>query len=576
MSRQVRIANCSGFYGDRASAAAEMVRGGPIDVLTGDWLAELTMGILAMDRRRDPQAGYAKTLPRQLDPLLPELAERGIRVVTNAGGLAPEALAGVLRAQITAHGLDLKVAVVLGDDLGEPLQRWIREGRPLPHAQTGRPFDATVTPPLAANVYLGCWGVAKALEAGAHIVVTGRITDAAVVMGAAAWWHRWEPTEWDALAGALAAGHVIECGCQATGGNQPFWEDLDLRDVGFPLAEIDADGSAVITKHAGTGGRVDRHSVTAQLLYEIGSPAYLSPDVVAHFDTLQLEEIGTDRVRISGTRGSPPPPTLKLGITAVGGHRNRMTAMIGGRDGLAKARLFERLAWEHLGGRERFDDARSDVYARAEGIPRSPSEDITLVDFQVRDADPKKVATRFTAPLIELALASVPGLSFTTGPQRPRPVAVFWPVLVDREEVRVQVRFDGADLEVPHPPCAPPPAGQAPDLPAPVHLSGQQEPLGRRVGARSGDKGGHANVGLWVRDPADWAWLCTVLDEQRLRSWLPGFDGDIELHALPRLHAWNVVLHGYLGDGVAANLAPDPQAKLLGELLRSQQVPAPL
>ncbi|MCA9567327.1 MAG: DUF1446 domain-containing protein, partial [Myxococcales bacterium] len=437
MSRRVRIANCSGFYGDRRTAAAEMVRGGPIDVLTGDWLAELTMSILAMDRMQDPTGGFARTFLPQLAPLLPELAERGIRVVSNAGGLAPRALADAVRAEIDRQGLALKVAVVLGDDLSAKVRGWVADGRPLENAQTGDPLDPRRNPPLTANAYLGCAGVKAALDAEADIVITGRVTDAAVVMGAAAWWHGWAPDAWDALAGALAAGHVIECGCQATGGNQPFWERLDLRAVGFPIAEIEADGSAVITKHHGTGGRVDRHSVTAQLLYEIGSAAYVSPDVVARFDTLTLEEEGRDRVRISGTRGAPPPPTLKLGITAQAGWRNRMTAVIGGRDGLAKARLVEELAWELLGGREAFEDARSDVFTREPGAPRLPVDDLTLVDFSVRDPDPKKVGTRFTAPLIELALASVPGFTFTTGPAKARPVGVFWPVLVDRTEVPV-------------------------------------------------------------------------------------------------------------------------------------------
>lgn len=576
MSRRVRVANCSGFYGDRATAAAEVLRGGPIDVLTGDWLAELTMSILAMDRASDPTAGFARTFPRQLEPLLPEIAERGIRVVSNAGGLAPDALADRIRAQIRDAGLPLRVAVVRGDDLSGRLQAWLRDGQVLSHLDTGFPFDPGRTRPLTANAYLGCWGIAAALEAGADIVITGRVTDAAVVMGAAAWWHDWSPADWDPLAGALAAGHVIECGTQATGGNQPFWTDLDLRDVGFPIAEIDADGTAVITKHPGTGGRVDRHSVTAQLLYEIGSPDYISPDVVARFDTLVLEEESPDRVRIAGARGAPPPPTLKLGITALAGHRNRMTAMIGGRDGGAKARLLQEIAWERLGGRETFDDARSDVYARTPGEPASPVDDITLVDFQVRDADPKKVGTRFTAPLVELALATIPGLTFTTGPQRPRPVGIFWPVLVDRAEVPVTVDLGDRSIDVPHPPSATTTTRDLPALPPPVLLSDRTEPLGVRVGARSGDKGGNANVGLWVREPDDYAWLCTVVTEERLRDWLPGFDGRIDRYALPRLHAVNLVLHGYLGDGVAGNLAPDAQAKLLGELLRAHEVPLPV
>jgi hypothetical protein len=577
MSRSVRVANCSGFYGDRRTAAAEVVHGGPIDVLTGDWLAELTMGILAMDQLRDPDLGYARTFTPAIAPVLPVLAERGIRVVANAGGLNPGALARELEAAISAAGLTLRVAVVTGDDLRPWVVDQLAAGEPLHHADTGDPLDPSTHTPLTANAYLGCWAIAAALEAGADIVVTGRVTDAAVVVGAAAWWHGWRPDDWDPLAGALAAAHVIECGTQATGGNHPFWEDIDLVDVGFPIAEIAADGSAVITKHPGTGGRVDRHSVTAQLVYEVGGPAYLSPDVIAHLDTLRLEELGEDRVRLSGVVGSPPPPTLKLGITASHGHRNRMTAVIGGHDGAAKAARLIDLAWRRLGGQASFDEARADVYARAPGTPVTLADDLTLVDFVVRDRDPKRVGTRFTAPLIELALATVPGLTFATGPGRPKPVAVFWPVLVDRALASPAFTLDGETTEVPHPPTGPRRHEAGPLQAPPPGEAGADGLLGRWVGARSGDKGGHANVGLWVRDPAHHAWLRRTITVERVQHWLAGtgFTGDVTLHELPALHAINVVLEGFLGLGVASNLAPDPQAKCLGEFFRSQTVPGP-
>lgn len=577
MSRSVRVANCSGFYGDRRSAAAEVVRGGPIDVLTGDWLAELTMSILAMDQARDPNEGHAKTFLPQLRPLLAEIAANDIKVVSNAGGLNPRALAQAVEAAVAEAGLVLRVAVVTGDDL----RGWVRErvgaGDQLVHRDTGAPLDARRTPPLTANAYLGCGGITAALRAGADIVITGRVTDAAVVMGAAAWWHDWAPDAWDPMAGALAAGHVIECGTQATGGNQPFWEGLDLVDVGFPIAEIAADGSAVITKHPGTGGRVDRHSVTAQLLYEIGDPAYLSPDVIGHFDTTELEDLGDDRVRLSGTLGSPPPSTLKLGITAQNGWRNRMTALVGGHDGARKAAVLQELAWKRLGGRAAFDDARSDVFVRASGVPETPTDDLTLVDFSVRDADPKKVGTRFTAPLVELALATLPGLTFSTSPGRPKPVGVFWPVTIDRNVATTSITMGERTWSVPPPPLGERRHVQAPPKSVDVRFSSHTCRLGERVGARSGDKGGHANVGFWVADPADYAWMRAVLTVERLADWLrpSGYEGAIERFELPELWAVNVVFPGILGLGVASNLAPDPQAKCLGEFFRSQRVPAP-
>ncbi len=583
--RPIRIANCSGFYGDRLSAAREMVEGGPIDVLTGDWLAELTMSILAMDAMRRPGGGFARTFVKQLQQVLPTALDKGIRIVSNAGGLNPEGLANTVRELADTLGLSPTVAVVTGDDLREPLMGWMRDGRPLLHADSGEDLKAALPhgQPLTANAYLGCWGIAQALEAGADIVITGRVTDAAVVMGPAAWWHGWSPEDVDALAGALVAGHVIECGCQATGGNYSFFRDIPKGPPGFPIAEIGRDGSAVITKHANTPGAVTRGTVLAQLLYEVGAPEYVNPDAIAHFDTIELSDDGDDRVRISGVKGSPPPDTLKLGITVAAGHRNEMTALIGGYDAKEKALRFEEAAWAAVGGRGRFEAARSDLFlaaSEASGAdPVLPSDAMTMLTFSVRDPDPKKVATKFTAPLVELALASVPGLTFTTAPGKPRPVGVFWPTLVDRTEVTHQVRVGDAEpVVVPHPPTGPlrhervtsrfPPAGDP--------TSGTSIRLGDRCGSRSGDKGGHANVGVWVRDPTHYAWLVRTLTEERVFDWLArtGFSGDVDRYELANLHAVNFVLRGYLDLGVASNLAPDPQAKALGEWFRCKQVPA--
>ncbi|MDP2292902.1 MAG: acyclic terpene utilization AtuA family protein, partial [Actinomycetota bacterium] len=320
----VRIANCSGFFGDRLSAAKEMVDGGDIDVLTGDWLAELTMLILHKQRLRNPEAGYASTFLLQMEQVLATCVERGIKVVTNAGGLNPAGCAEKVRQIAAKLDLDVKVAHVEGDDL---MPR-IAELRPqLNHLDTGAPLTGD---PVSANAYLGGWGIAAALRAGADVVVCGRVTDAALVVGPAAWWHGWSPDDWDALAGAVVAGHVIECGTQATGGNYSWFEEIPdpTLPLGFPIAEVEADGSSIITKHPGTGGVVSVGTVTAQLLYEIGSPAYANPDVVTLFDTIQLAQVGDDRVRISGVRGTPAPPTAKVCINLEGGYRNRMSFVL--------------------------------------------------------------------------------------------------------------------------------------------------------------------------------------------------------------------------------------------------------
>ncbi|MEZ4323275.1 MAG: acyclic terpene utilization AtuA family protein [Myxococcota bacterium] len=569
----VRIANCSGYYGDRLSAAREMVEGGPIDVLTGDWLAELTMLILAMDQLRSPEGGYARTFVRQMEDVLPTALERGIRIVSNAGGLNPNGLAAAVEASAKKLGVSPRIAVVTGDDLRARLMDWQKAGRPLLHADTGEPL--TKGQPLTANVYLGCRAVAEALERGADIVITGRVTDAAVVMGPAAWHHGWGPTDVDALAGALVAGHVIECGCQATGGNFSFWDELPAGTPGFPIAEISADGSSVITKHPGTGGAVTAETVTAQLLYEIGAPEYVSPDAIAHFDTIELTSDGPDRVRISGVVGSPPPPTLKLGITVATGHRNELTALIGGTDAERKARHLEAEAWAAVGGREQFESARSDLFLARSDDPETPGDALSFLTFSVRDPDARKVGTKFTAPLVELALSSIPGLTFTTGPQKPRPIGVFWPTLVPRDDVAMQVTFEGQTFDVAHPPSGPLRHHRAPGSPQENATYTEPVRLGDRCGARSGDKGGHANVGVWVREPAHYDWLVRTLTVERVRDWLApsGFDGEIERWELPNLSSVNFLIHGWLDRGVASNLAPDPQAKCLGEFFRSKRLP---
>jgi hypothetical protein len=289
----IRIGNCSGFYGDRFSAMREMLDGGDLDVLTGDYLAELTMLILGRDRRKDADLGYAKTFLRQMDECLSSAVDRGVRIVVNAGGLNPAGLTARLRELAERLGVTAKFAYVEGDDL------------------LARAAELGLGAPLTANAYLGAWGIARCLSAGADVVVTGRVTDASVTVGPAAAHFGWGRDDYDRLAGAVAAGHVIECGAQATGGNFSFFTEIaDLTRPGFPIAEIHRDGSSVITKHAGTGGAVTVDTVTAQLVYEIGGARYPGPDVTTRLDTLDLAQDGPDRVLVSGVIGEPPPPSL--------------------------------------------------------------------------------------------------------------------------------------------------------------------------------------------------------------------------------------------------------------------------
>ncbi|MHA6782224.1 acyclic terpene utilization AtuA family protein [Pseudonocardia saturnea] len=565
--RPVLIGNCSGFYGDRAAAMREMVEGGPLDVVCGDYLAELTMLILAKAQAKDPAGGYAKTFLTQLEQVLGTCLDRGIRVVANAGGLNPAGLGDAIRVLADRLGLAVQVAHVEGDDLRGSLD-----------AIT----PAVVGKPVSANAYLGGWGIAEALGAGADVVVTGRVTDASLVVGPAAWWHGWARDEWDALAGAVAAGHVIECGPQATGGNYAFLDEItDLRYPGFPIAEVAADGSSVITKHEGTGGLVSVGTVTAQLLYEIAEPAYLGPDVTSHFDSLVLEQVGEHRVAISGTTGSPPPETLKVALNDVGGFRNTMTFVLTGLDVEAKAARAETLLFDVLGGRERF--AETDVRLLRFDTPDAPGNEQATAHLRVtvKDPDPQKVGRAFSNAAMELALGGYAGFHATTPPTGESAFGVYRPAAVPRSAVeQVVVLPDGERRVVADPPTSPAVRGNGggSDLfRARAAEPLVRAPLGRVCGARSGDKGGNANLGVWARDDAGHAWMSGYLTVDRIRELLGPEVADlrIERFDLPNLRAINIVVHGLLGDGVASSTRPDPQAKGLGEYLRSRVVDVP-
>jgi hypothetical protein len=559
----VRIANCSGFYGDRLSAMREMLTGGldaPVDYLTGDYLAELTMLILGRDRMKHPGRGYAKTFLTQLEDCLGEACDRGVRIVANAGGLNPAGLADAIRALAERLGIPARIAHVEGDDL-QP-----------------RAAELGLGTPLTANAYLGAWGIVDCLNDGADVVVTGRVTDASVIVGAAAAHFGWGRTDYDELAGAVVAGHVIECGVQATGGNYSFFTEIpDLTHAGFPLAEVHHDGSSVITKHPGTGGLVSVDTVTAQLLYEITGARYANPDVTARMDSIELSPDGPDRVRIGGVLGEPPPPTLKVSLNSIGGFRNSMTFVLTGLDIEAKADLMRRqleaaltvkpaeLQWSLA--RTDHTDADTEEAASA------------LLHCVVRDPDAANVGRQFSSAAVELALASYPGFHVTAPPGEGQVYGVFTPGYVDAKQVpHVAVHADGTRVDIP---CATDTLELAPADPPPLpepYPAGpvRREPLGRIAGARSGDKGGSANVGVWVRTDDQWRWLANTLTVEVFKELLPeAADFDVTRHVLPKLRAVNFVIDGILGQGVAYQARFDPQAKGLGEWLRGRYIDIP-
>ncbi len=581
----LRVANGSGFYGDRPEAMREMVEGGPIDVLTGDYLAELTLLILWRRRQKHPGEGYARSFLRQARDVLAPCVDRGIRVVVNAGGLDPARLADALRELATELGIDARIAHVEGDDLIPRLDELTRAGHELAHLGTGAPLSSLAVPPLTAHAYLGGWGIAAALDAGAQVVVTGRVTDASLIVGPAAAHFGWARDDWDRPAGAVVAGHVIECGAQATGGNYPFFDEVPgLEHVGFPIAEVAADGSSTITKHQGTGGLVSVGTVTAQLLYEIGGPRYPNPGATARFDTIELADHGPDRVGVSGVRGEPPPPTSKVCVNTLGGFRNQATFVLTGLDVEAKAALVRR----QLAARVDLDalDHVDWTLVRSDrpDAPTNVGATATLT-LTVHHHDAAAIGRELAGACVALGLASYPGFTMTAPPTDAEPFGRYWPALVPADELaEVAVLDDGqrvaiAQSGVEHgvaltdrdPVTAPPPSRPI------AERELRRAPLGSVVGARSGDKGGDANIGLWVREPEHWPWLHTLVgDPDGVRALLPeAADLDIEVYALENLAALNIVVHGLLGEGVASSTRPDPQAKGLGEYLRSRLVDVP-
>ncbi|MCT1658288.1 acyclic terpene utilization AtuA family protein [Brevibacterium luteolum] len=584
MSEPITIANCSGFYGDRLSAAREMVEGGHIDVLTGDWLAELTMLILAKAKQRDASKGYASTFIAQMEDVLATCFEKGIRIISNAGGLNPRACAEKVAEIGKAQGISPRIAYLEGDDLLPKWEKISRNEGSIEYLQGSEVKPNAKV--ISANAYLGGWGVAKALHEGADVVITGRTTDAALVSGPAAWWHGWNREDWDQLAGAVAAGHVIECGTQATGGNYSFFTEIaEMKHIGFPIAQIHSDGSSVITKHPGTGGQVSIGTVTSQLMYEVGSPKYLGPDVDSRFDTLELEEVGPDCVRISGTKGLAPSGKLKVSINTLGGYRNDIKIAICGLDVKEKADLLTETYWDYSPYQpEDYDEAILQVVRTDHEDAHSNEAATALWHLTLKDPDQQKVDRRASNAAVEMALSTTPGFYLLGGsPPVARSFGVHAAALVDASHCPQTVQFvDGQSFDVELPI-----ADQSRNehcshdetVTAPSQFQGVpvvNVPLGRIFGARSGDKGGDANLGVFGRTEEAWAWLDAHLTVGRLSELLPEVgEHEIERYRFPNIRAVNFVIRGLLGDGVAASVRQDAQAKSLGEWLRSRIVGLP-
>ena len=578
----IKIANCSGFYGDKLSAAKDLVDGGPIDVLTGDYLAELTMAILfGQKMQRGEDKGYVGTFLKQINQIAKSCKEKNIKIVSNAGGLNPKSMAIEIEKILKEQSIDMKVAYIDGDDLMPTISNLKKSGEEFKNIDKGKKLDESGYSPLTANAYLGAWGIKEALDKGADIVVCPRVTDAAVVIGPAAWKFNWKRDNYDALAGALAAGHIIECGCQATGGNYAFFKEVESFDnVGYPVAEIYEDGSFYVTKHPDTGGLVSTGTVTAQLLYEINSPAYVNPDVIAHFDTLKIEEVEKDKVYVSGCRGSSPPDKHKVCINLAGGFRNGMEIILTGLDIEDKAKVFTDALFNSVGGRKQFDEVSIQLHRTDKENPNSNEEAMASLLVSVKSKDQNLVGRLFSAKIIELALANIPGFFAQGGVKSSGPVIIYWPALVDSKHIIEKVHIDGEEIEVI-------PTSQL-EL---EEIYYQKEPIkikkikkedekeiyfGEIYGTRSGDKGGCANLGVWAKNANSFAFLHDFLTVKKLKELLPDLNQyKIERFELANINSLNFYIHDILQDGVSSNDKKDGQAKSLGEYLRAKKVKVP-
>ena len=583
MSKEmIRIANCSGFYGDKLSVAKDMVEGGPIDVLTGDYLAELTMTILYNQKmKRGENHGYVGTFIKQFKDVAKIAQDKNIKIVTNAGGLNPKSMALEIENVIEELNLNLKVAYIDGDDLIPMMDKLTDLGEKFSNLDKDLELKDYSKKPITANAYLGAWGIKEALDNGADVVVCPRVTDAAVVIGPAAWKFNWSRDQYDELAGALAAGHIIECGAQATGGNYSFFQEVPTFDnIGYPIAEIYEDGSFVITKHENTGGLVSVGTVTAQLLYEIGSPAYLNPDVISHFDTLKITQESQDRVLVQNARGSSPTNTHKVCVNLVGGYRNGIELLLTGLDINEKAELITDQIFKSVGGKEQFDKVDIQLHRTDKENPNSNEEAQAFLRIDVMSSNPELVGRLFNAKIIELALANFPGWTGRSGVVPNGPYIEYWPTLVNSKYVKERIHIGDKVIDIT-------PTSQLgleekyyqkvpyenPELEI---QSFEEDFFGKIFGTRSGDKGGCANLGVWAKTEDAYSFLFDFLTVEKLKKLLPDLEKfDIDRYELPNIFSLNFYVHGILQEGVSSSTRMDGQAKSLGEYLRAKKINFP-
>lgn len=584
---QVRVGNAGGYWGDDPHALERQLAGGPLDYVTQDFLAEITMSILQKQRFRNPQLGYATDLLEQLRPSLGLLQSRGARLITNAGGINPRGCAEQVEELARREGVPLQIAVVEGDDLMDQLDTLLEEGIDLRNMETGEDFSLIRSRVTSANAYLGVAPVLKALQAGAQIIITGRVTDTALTAACPVFEFDWPLEDWNRLASAVVAGHILECGAQASGGNLTDWPEVpSLLHIGYPIAEFYSDGSFTVTRHPDLGGVVNRKTVVSQLIYEMGDPRrYITPDVIADFSTIHLEETGPDRVRVSGVQGSPRTDQLKVSISYNDGFKAHGLLLVSRPKVVDKCRKIAETFWKSLEGLHFAETSTELVGYNACHQHLAPDSDPPeiLLRLGVRDTDRGKIE-EFARCFTALILSSVSGVAIVGARPRVQDVVAYWPALIPAARVspRVYCLQSRRLFAIPWKDWSEPRLASDPVEPLPPPPSSSSSPKKVQVRlvelcyGRSGDKGDTCNIGIVARSPQVFDWLRRYLTEAVVKEYFGELcQGPVERFEVPNLQALNFLLHNALGGGGTLSLRIDPQGKTLAEALLLMPVEVP-